>query len=169
MTHVLACAFLSAALCFALPTCNTCNRSGCDSLGTPAPDDHQSAIAGVIASESDTVENDCHACPFSSSALSIWTAPGPVTDVASAKAIIQAAPATVTFQANGRYRQALDPGSYLLCAPRSSNLWACVSVDVVVGHVTPVNLELLPASFQFIVFDPLTHTPLNATAIYPGS
>ena len=169
VTHALACSFLCVALCFTLPTCNTCNRSGCDSLGTPAADDHKSAIAGVIASESDTVGNGCQECPFASMTLSIWTVPTQVTDAASAKAIIQAAPASVTLQADGRYRQALDPGSYLLCAAPSSYESACLSVDVVAGHVTPVNLKLLFGPFQFIAFDPLTHTPLSATTIYPGS
>jgi Rieske Fe-S protein len=59
--------------------------------------------------------------------------------------------------------------THLLCAAPSSYESACVSVDVVAGHVTPVNLKLLFGPFQFIVFDPLTHTQLNAATIYPGS
>ena len=168
MVRVLACAFLCAALSFVIPTCNTCNRSGCDSLGTPAADDHQSAIAGVIASESDLVGNGCQECPFASMSLAIWAVPGPVTDATGAKATIQAGPATVALKADGRYRQALDPGSYMLCAAPSGYESACVSVDVVAGHVTPVNLKLLYGPFQFIVFDPLTRAQVTTNTIHPG-
>ena len=168
MTRALVWFVLCAALGFTSPACKTCNRSGCDALGTPAPDDHASALAGVIASESDVMENDCQECPFASMALSIWTAAGPVTDVASAKAIIQAAPAAVTLQADGRYRQALDPGSYVLCAGPAGHSSACIGVDVVAGHVTPVNLRLVYGPFQFIVFDPLTRVQVTAHTIYPG-
>jgi hypothetical protein len=101
--------------------------------------------------------------------LSIWPAPTQVTAAAGAKAIIQAGPAAVTFQADGHYRQALDPGSYLLCAAPSSYESACVSIDVVAGHVTPVNLKLLYGPFQFIVFDPLTRAQVTSNTIYPGS
>jgi hypothetical protein len=90
-------------------------------LGTPATDDHTTAIAGVVAAESDVIGNGCQECPFSSMAPSIWTAPGVVTDAAGAKAIMQASPASFQFQADGHYRQALDPCSYLLCADSASS------------------------------------------------
>ena len=140
------------ALSFMLVACNPCNRSGCDAAGTPAADNGKSAIAGFIALESDVIDNSCQECPLSSAPLAIWAAPAPVTDVVGARAIVQAGPATVTLQANGRYQQALDPGSYLLCADPSSYNAVCVSVAVMAGHVTPVNLKLLFGPFQFIVF-----------------
>jgi hypothetical protein len=168
MIRAVACSFLCVVTSLALAACNPCNRSGCDALGRPAADDHTSAIAGVVADESDVVANSCQECPFYSMALSIWTAPGLVTDVAGAKAVIQAGPAAVTLQADGRYRQTLNAGSYLLCALPSSNAWACVGIEVIADHVTPVNLKLLYGPFQFTVFDPLTHNSVTTTALYPS-
>jgi hypothetical protein len=153
----------------ALPGCNIfCERSGCDTVGTPAADSGKSEIAGAVATEGDAVENGCSKCPFATWSLALWAVSGPVSDVVSAKAIIQAGPATVTFDADGRYRQALDPGSYLLCSDPASYSCVCVSVDVVAGHATPVNLKLNTGLSYFIVFDPLTHAKLAATMLYPS-
>jgi hypothetical protein len=101
-------------------------------------------------------------------ALSIWTASGSVIDASGAKAIIQAGPRAAKIQADGRYRQALDPGSYLLCASPGSYESACVSVEVVAGHVTPASLRLAYGPFQFVVFDPLTRAALSTNTLYPG-
>jgi hypothetical protein len=168
MTRPLGTFFLWVASWFALPACTPCNRSGCDALGAPAADDHTSSIAGVVASESDVVSNGCQECPFAAMALSVWNASGSVADASSAKAIIQAGPAAAQIHADGRYRQALDPGDYLLCASVGSYESACVSVEVVAGHVTPVNLRLLFGPFQFTVFDPVTRAPLSTNTLYPG-
>src|SRR5664279_3785630 len=126
MIRILGASLLCIVSLFALPACNTCNRSGCDALGTPAADDHTSSVAGVVAAESDVIGNGCQECPFSSMALSIWTASGSVVDASGAKAITQAGPAAAKIQADGRYRQVLDPGSYLLCASPGSYESACV-------------------------------------------
>jgi hypothetical protein len=159
-----ACCFV--ALSFMLAACNPCNRIGCDAIGTPAADNGKSEMAGFISSESDVVANGCQECPFASATLAIWAAPGPVTDVLAARAIVQAAPATVTLQADGHYRQALDPGSYLLCTYPSSLDTACVGVAVIAGHVAPVNLK---GPFQFIVFDPQTRAHVSAPVLFPGT
>lgn len=89
----------------------------CDALGTPAADDHTSAIAGVVATESDEISNDCQECPFASMAFSIWTASKSVTDASSAKAIIQAGPPGANIQADGHYRQALGPFQFIVFDP----------------------------------------------------
>jgi hypothetical protein len=167
MVRILGASLLCVFSLFALPACNKCNRSGCDALGAPAADDHTSSIAGIVAGESDVILDDCQECPFDSMAFSIWTASGSVADASSAKAIIQAGPPAAKTQADGRYRQALDPGSYLLCASVGSYQSACVSVEVVAGHVTPVNLKLVYGPFQFIVFDPLTRAPVSTNTLYP--
>lgn len=169
MLRALACSLFCASTWLVIPACSPCNRSGCDALRTPAADDGESGIAGVIAYESDVVANGCQECPFTSASLSIWAALGPVADGVSAKAIIQAGPPAVSLDADARYRQALAPASYLLCAFPASYSSACVSVDVVAGHATPVNLKLLFGPFHFIVFDPRTRAPVAATMLYPGS
>jgi len=161
-------ACLFVVLSFVLAACKPCNRSGCDVLDLPAADNGTSAIAGVVASESDVIANGCQECPFASATLAVWAASAPVTDAASAKAIVQAGPAAFTLQADGRFQQALDPGSYLLCADPSSHNFACVSLAVVAGHVTPVNLKLVYGPFRFIVFDPQTRALVSSTTVYPG-
>jgi hypothetical protein len=169
MARILACVLFGLVSCFALPACTPCNRSGCDAIRSPAADNGESAIAGAIASESDVIGNGCQECPYASATFSIWAVAAPVTDAASAKAVIQAAPALATFQADGHYRHTVDPGSYLLCDSPSSYEAACVSVHVVAGHVTPVNLKLLFGPFQFIVFDPQTRAPITTATIHPGA
>jgi hypothetical protein len=119
-----------------------------------------SAIAGTLASESDTVGNGCQMCPFTSATISIWPASGPVADNASADAIVNGGAADVTFAADMAYRHALVPGNYLVCVRPF-----CVGVEVVAGHVTPVNVELLSGPFQFFVFDPVTRAPLAAPTL----
>jgi hypothetical protein len=161
-------ACLLVALSFALAACNPCNRDGCDAVDKPAADSGKSAIAGVVVSESDVVSNGCQDCPFASAPLAVWAAPAPVTDVESARAIVHAGPAAATLDAEGRYQQALDPGSYLLCAFPSTYNAACVSVSVIAGHVTPVNLKLLDGPFRFVVFDPQTRAQVSATTLQPG-
>jgi hypothetical protein len=142
------------------PGCTLCDRSGCDALGTPASDEGQSAIAGVLAGESDSVGNGCQECAFASATLSIWAAPAPIGDSASANTLANGAPPDVTIQADRSYRQALDPGSYLLCRRPD-----CVSVTVVAGHVTPVNLKLIFGPTQFVVFDPQTRAQVTAPTL----
>jgi hypothetical protein len=169
MIRFLARAFLGLVSSFALAACTPCNRSGCDAIRNPAADNGESAIAGSVASESDVVANGCQECPYAGATFSIWAVTAPVTDAASAKAIIKASPALITFQADGRYRQSMEPGSYLLCASPTGYQPACVGIDVVAGHVTPVNLKLLFGPSQLIVFDPRTRAPVATATIYPGA
>ncbi len=126
----------------------------------PAADDGGSAIAGTLASESDIVGNGCQMCPFTSATISIWPAPGPVADNASADAIVNGAAAEVTFGADMAYRHAFVPGSYLICVRPY-----CVGVAVVAGHVTPVNVKLVNGPSRFFVFDPVTRAPLAAPTL----
>ncbi|HEX7598842.1 MAG TPA: hypothetical protein VF518_11550 [Polyangia bacterium] len=171
MIRGLAGAFLCVVLWFAIPACSLfCERGGCDAAAKPATDKGQSEIAGAVASEGDVVENGCSECPFAKWPLSIWATSEPVNDVGRAKAIIQAGPAMVTLQADGRYRQALDAGSYLLCAVIGGGYGTvCVGISVVAGHATPVNLQLNTGLSRFTVFDPITHAKLATTMFYPGS
>lgn len=141
----------------ALPGCDpACDRKGCDALGSAATDDHVSSLAGVVAYQSDVVSNGCQECVFSSARLSLWPVTTPVVDQDSAKAIVEGSSTPITIQADQRYRQALDPGTYLVCQRPS-----CTSVDIVAGHVTPMNVKMMDGPTQFIVFDPLTRSRIT--------
>ncbi len=133
-----------------------CNRKGCEALGSPAADDHVSSLAGVVALESDAISNGCQECGFSSATLSLWPLTTPVADQDSAKAIVTGSSAPITIKADQRFRQLLDPGSYLVCRRPY-----CTSVDIVVGHVTPMNVLMVFGPTQFIVFDPLTRSRIT--------
>ena len=155
--------FLVLALCFglaAVPACSPCNRTGCDATSGPVADTGQAAIAGVVASESDAVGNGCQECPLGTATLAIWKTSGPVTDDAGAQAVVNASAATVSVQADQRYAQALDPGSYLVCQRPD-----CVSVDVVAAHVTTVHIKQILGPTQFIVFDAQSKSPRATTTL----
>jgi hypothetical protein len=140
----------TAVLCGVLlfsTACSTCPRTGCDALSSPAGGS-QSAIAGVIATESDEVTNGCQDCPFGSTQLALWKTSSAVADEASAQAVVVSAP-TVSFRAEGRYRELVDPGEYLVC---SSPYCAAIRVDA--DRVTTVNVKLIYGPAQFSIFDP---------------
>jgi len=154
---------LTVALCLGLTAVSACtprNRAGCDATGGPVADTGQAAIAGVVASESDVIGNGCQECPLGTATLTFWTTSGPVPDDASAKAIVDGGPPTITLQANQRYLQALDPGSYLVCARPF-----CVNVAVAADHVTTVHLKQIFGPTQFIVFDAQSKTARAATTL----
>ena len=146
-----------------LPACSPCNRSGCEATAGPAADTGHSAIAGAVAAESDVVGNGCQECGFSSATLAIWKTSAPIADSASAMAVVNAGAATATVQADGRYSQALDPGSYLVCRRPD-----CVSVDVAADHVTTVHVRLINGPAQFIVFDAQARAPRDAATLEVG-
>ncbi len=143
-----------------VPACTLCNRAGCDATAGPVADTGQASIAGVVASESDAIGNGCQACPLGTATLAIWKTSGPVTDDTGAQAIVDASAATVTIQADQRYAQALDPGSYLICQRPY-----CVSIDVAAGHVTTVHIKEIFGPTQFIVFDAQSKSPRTATTL----
>jgi hypothetical protein len=149
-----------AALCSVLlisAACANCPRTGCDALSSPAGGSG-TGIAGAIASESDVVGNGCQDCPFGSTQLTVWKTSSPIPDEATARAIVGASGPTVSFHADGRYEQLLDPGDYLLC----SNPY-CTAIQVDPDQVTTVHVKLINGPAQFIIFDPGTTTARSAS------
>jgi hypothetical protein len=151
---------LLAGAALPAPGCTSCDQSGCDAASRPADDDGQSGIAGAVSSQSDLSNDGCVPCGFGSATLSIWASPGPISDSAGATALANRAPPDVTIQANGSYRQALDPGNYLICA-----LPACTTAVVVAGHVTPVNVGFSMSGTAFVEFDPVTRARSAAASL----
>ena len=142
--------------------CSPCDRAGCDALGSPARDNGASAVAGVVAYQTDVVANGCQECGFSSTMLSFWKTPALVTDARSAMAIVAGAP-TATLQADKRYQQPLDAGSYLVCVRAY-----CAGVDGLPYHVTTVHVKMGFGPAQFVVFDPGTRNARSATTLEVG-
>ena len=142
--------------------CAPCDQAGCDALGSPARDTGASAVAGMIAYQTDVVANGCQECGFSSTMLSFWKTPALVTDTPSAMAIV-AGPPTATLQADKRYQQLLDPGSYLVCVRAY-----CAGVDVLPDHVTTVHVKMGFGPAQFVVFDPGTRNSRSAARLEVG-
>jgi hypothetical protein len=147
----------------AVPACSVCDRAGCDATGDPIADTGHTALAGVVASESDVIGNGCQTCTFGTANLAIWRTSGPVADNASARAVVGASAPTVSLKAEQRYVLTLDSGSYLVCQVPD-----CVSVDVVPGHVTTVHIKEINGPTQFIVFDAQARAARTAATLEIG-
>lgn len=65
---------------------SSCPRAGCDALTTAAADTSHSAVAGVIASETDTEKNGCQECSFGSAQLAFWKTAAIVNDLVTSQA-----------------------------------------------------------------------------------
>jgi hypothetical protein len=127
--------------------CSSCPREGCDAL-TRRASGSTSGIGGVVASQSDVVENGCAECPFGDAPLDIYALSAPVTSDAEASAVVRDSSPLSTIQASHRYTAPLDPGDYLACVHDR-----CVSVSVVDGAVTTVNIKLVYGPTTFFVAD----------------
>lgn len=115
--------------------CADCNREGCDALRSPAPQ-QGTGIAGVVAGETDVVEDGCQECGFGSANLRIWQLDAPAVDPAAAREITASIPPTQEHEASGHYRVTLAAGSYLFC-----NMDSCINVQVVEGATSTVNVK----------------------------
>lgn len=138
---------LVGAAHFASGCQSACNREGCDKVNERASNNGTSAIAGSVAAESDVVENGCDECPLTSTELAIWSTPTLVADETTARAVVAASAPTLTFSAQGTYRQNVPPGAYLLCERH------CVAVTVEARMVTTVNILFVYGPTSFRVFD----------------
>ena len=135
-----------------------CDRDGCDSMNDPAPNTGQSAVSGVIASESDVVANGCQECPFSSMTLEFRPVTASVTTRTEAQTIFDTV-TPVVVNADGTYAQALEPGAYLACAQLE-----CVNIEVRPGQVTTLHIRALFGPTQFVSFDPTSSARVSLEA-----
>jgi hypothetical protein len=143
---------------------SSCDRDGCNAVKMPAADNGQTSISGVVAVEYDIGDrHGCVLCPFASATLSLWPVSEPVTDNASADAIVNGGPAAIVVLASAYYQQAVEAGSYLLCVQES-----CVNVGVLAGYVTPVNVLQSYGFVRFDVFDPVTHARQTTVRLTTG-
>ncbi len=132
-----------------------CERNGCEAIARPITRAAiQRGIAGVIASESDLVVNDCADCPFARAELKIWTTLLPVADLPQAQSIVKTMP-SFTIDANHRYEQVLDPGDYLVCQLPSE----CAAIAVRQTDVVTVNVKGRYGPSSLLIFTPGSTVP----------
>ena len=131
--------------------CEPCARDACEAAERPAGARAiEQGIAGFVSYESDAGSNGCFPCARSTARLDVWPAPGPVTTVAEAEALIAAGPSSVTIMADGQYQRALPPGAYLVCVLPG----ACAQVSLGAGQVATVNVQRVYGPTGLVVFDP---------------
>jgi hypothetical protein len=118
-----------------------CDRSGCAAMTLRQADSAgKSVIAGVVASETDYVINDCRECTFASANVEAWARSEEVTTEEQLANVIEASPIDATVAGDdGRYLLELDPGDYVLCFGSSS----CFSASVVAERTTTLNVKLI--------------------------
>jgi len=130
---------------FAGAACQPCNRDGCDALRTRAPERGMGRIAGVVASESDVVNNDCQECAFAADVSTrAWPVAEPVASDDELRAVTAATAGppllTTTTSATGQYSLVLPSQSFVVCfqsscfnATAAPNLTATLNVRLVNG------------------------------------
>jgi hypothetical protein len=122
--------------------CTPCERTACEALSHRAnAHGDESRVAGIVASESDAVANDCAECSFAGSQqVYAWLLDMPVTTNAEVRNITTASPpvATTTSAADGKYALPLDPGPYVVCVQIS-----CFNATAVANQTTTLNLRLI--------------------------
>lgn len=150
-----------ALVLIALCACSddNCAREGCDAIAEPvASTSISTGIAGVVATETDLVENGCQECWFASGSFEVWSAPSPITTQEEATALIAAGPSSARIAADPRYELALEPGDYLVCH-RSSVGGVCAAVSLAAGQISTIHLKLIFGPPQMRVFDSKSNTP----------
>lgn len=125
------------ALSALLGGCDSCPREGCDALETHA---RAGKLAGVVASESDVVANDCQECGFAEAPVRAWRVAEPVTDDADLRAAVMNPPdAETTSGSDGKYRlDELPSGALLVCVSSS-----CFNVETRGDLTTTLNVRLV--------------------------
>lgn len=129
-----------------LLACTDCEREGCDALNERAAAGQGAGLGGVIALESDFVQDGCAECPLGTATLSAWRLDGPVTNIDEAVAVVHARDPDLTQEVSGRYRLELDPAAYLICVRPE-----CVAVDITAGATTTLNIKLREGPPSFFV------------------
>lgn len=120
--------------------CQPCNRDGCDALQSRASETGMARIAGMAASESDVVSNDCQECPFASELeVSAWAVEQAATTDDEVRAATSGAPtASATSSKTGQYSLPLTAGAYVVCFQIS-----CFNASVTLGRTTTLNVRLI--------------------------
>lgn len=122
--------------------CTPCERTACEALSQRATEHGtESRVAGLLASESDAVNDDCQECSFAATQqVFAWRLDAPATTNVDVRAATTTSPpmAKTTSGADGKYALPLDSGTYLVCANIS-----CFNAAVIAGGTTTLNIRLI--------------------------
>jgi hypothetical protein len=130
-------AVLVGTACFA---CAPCDNEACDAMSKRAPEQaSQTRVAGIVASQSDVVANDCQECQFAEAPVHAWSRAKTVTTDAELREVAVGTPAaSSTSSKQGVYTLSLEAGDYLQCVQSS-----CFNVSAVEGRTTTLNVRLI--------------------------
>jgi hypothetical protein len=148
MRSALMMAAAAISLSASLSGCNDCNRDGCEALELQAPESG-TGIGGVVASESDSVNEGCQECAFQAGGgVAIWHVEAAVSSPAAANAVFAAAEPLRVNAPGGSFYAALAPGQYLVCAAPN-----CINVAVTADATSTVNVKRRNGPTSFFVVD----------------
>lgn len=119
--------------------CEPCNRDGCDALQWRAGDTGEGRIAGVVASESDVVDNGCQECAFAAGLeVRAWAVEQAATSDSELTSATSGTPtASALCSKAGQYALPLEAGAYVVCFQNS-----CFNANVT-GRTTTLNVRLI--------------------------
>ena len=133
--------------------CDPCERTACEALSQRASaNGSESRVAGILASESDSVHDDCAECSFATSQqVFAWQVEAPAKTSADVRAATTAAPpiATTTSSADGKYALPLAIGSYLVCVQIF-----CFNTAVAAQRTTTLNVRLINGIYSGFLGQP---------------
>lgn len=141
---------LVVLLALALAGCEECAREGCDALGQHADNGAEARVAGVVASESDVVANDCQECGFAAADIEAWSVEQEATTEAQvAAALAEPSQGSARAGADGRFSLALSPGHYVVCVNQS-----CFNAETRASTTTTLNVKLINGVSQGFIGQP---------------
>jgi hypothetical protein len=138
---------LALALACPLLGCTDCERDGCDALEERA-EAAGPGVGGVVALQSDVVNDGCAECPLGAAHLDAWRVDAPVTTIDEAVAVVHGRDPDLTQDVSGRYHLALEPAAYLVCVRPD-----CVAVTIT-AETTTLNLERREGPTRFFIGQP---------------
>lgn len=135
-----------------LASCTPCEPVGCDIVEDPvASPSISTGIAGAAVGLG-RATNGCLECPLGHGSLEVWSTSLPISIDQQAMDTIDAGPADISIDFDGRYEHTLDPGNYLVCDVR--NKAVCAALHVEEGNVFTVHVHSQAGPIRLAVFAP---------------
>jgi hypothetical protein len=121
-------------------SCDACDRDGCDALERRAAEaGSRPRIAGIVAIESDVVENGCQECGFAVAEVKVWSAEQAVEDEAELAELTRGEPvARGASGDDGTYAIDVEAGAYVVCFNAS-----CFNATVEDAGTSTLNVRLI--------------------------
>jgi hypothetical protein len=114
-------------------------------------------VAGVVASESDVITNECQECTLSQATLQIWAASVEPADKAAVVALINTFDPIEVVEIDEAYAVELESGDYVICQVLDDGV--CATFTIGNGDVATVHLLARYGPSDMVVFDPGEGSP----------